>query len=108
MKQIAMCGIIAAILTAGCTRTAPPPVTPSPTLEASLPPLPPPAPTLEPKVVMVQTPEAPTCHEVVVKVGKLDVNMPHGGKLDIAGVKGETTAYHILLEGVEFTQKECQ
>lgn len=67
---------------------------------------------LAPPMVEVQVPvptshdpmtEVPCGHEVTVKVEKLDVNMPKGGSLEVAGVKGTTGAYHILLEGVTFS-----
>lgn len=70
---------------------------------------------LQPPMVQVLPPvlraasdpsEVPCGHEMTIKVGKLDVSMPHGGKLEIAGVKGQTDAYHIILENVEFSNAE--
>lgn len=50
--------------------------------------------------------EVPCGHSLTVKLGKLDVDLPKGGTLDIAGIKGETQQYHIVLEGVEFSTRE--
>jgi hypothetical protein len=53
--------------------------------------------------------EAPLVHEekcgseVSIHVGKLDVDIPKGGSLEIAGVKGSTKAYRVILEDVTFT-----
>lgn len=51
----------------------------------------------------------PCGHSTTVKVGKLNINMPKGGKLEIEGIKTSTDSYSIVLEGVEFiTSQECQ
>ena len=51
----------------------------------------------------------PCGHSTTVKVGKLNVNMPKGGKLEIEGIKTSTEAYSITLEGVEFINTaECK
>ena len=66
----------------------------------------------EPALTLAPMP-TPVIHEVprlpvpcgqstTVKVGKLNVNMPKGGKLEIEGIKTSTEAYSITLEGVEF------
>lgn len=66
-----------------------------------------------PPMVEVQPPaathipqEVECGHSLTVKVGKLEVNMPQGGSLEIAGVKTATKQYHVVLEGVEFTNTE--
>lgn len=72
----------------------------------------PPAPILgAPMHVVVDNggPPAPVnvqCGSLSIHVGKLDVDAPKGVSLDMAGVKGETKAYHILLEDVTFTHQE--
>lgn len=102
--------ILCAVALAGCTHapTNPPPAFPPPlTYQAKLPPLPPP-PTEEVKV----EPTAPVEHRVVqvmpcgetveVHVGKLDLNLPKGGKLELGEVKADLMPYHVLLEDVTF------
>lgn len=113
-------------MTMGCAHNAPPPMAPTPVQvpmmvsEAygdDLPTLPPPSPTPPTPTYNNPTPTeqmvehtAPlvVCQQMTVKVGKLDVNMPKGGSLEIMGVKSATSAYHIALEGVEFSYKDCQ
>jgi hypothetical protein len=51
----------------------------------------------------------PCGQSTTVKVGKLNINMPKGGKLEIEGIKTSTDSYSIVLEGVEFsTTQECK
>jgi hypothetical protein len=49
--------------------------------------------------------EVPCGQELSVSVSKLDVNLPEGGTLEIAGVKGDTKQYHLLLEGLTFVHR---
>jgi hypothetical protein len=95
--------LMAAWLSVGCAHSVKPALAPVSQPPAPLPTLP---------MVVVSEPvvedrtEVPCGHETVVKVGKLDVDMPKGGSLDFQGIKGTTGAYHILLEGVEFTNRD--
>ncbi len=107
--------ILGALACAGCSHNLASPATPVEEVKyaspAPPPPLPPPAFTSSPLTTMHvlvdnQSPEPVQCGEMSVHVGKLDVNMPNGGSFQIAGVKGETKAYHILLQDVSFTHKE--
>lgn len=69
------------------------------------------APTTMPTPVIHEVPRLPVpCGQsTTVKVGKLNVNMPKGGKLEIEGIKTSTEAYSITLEGVEFINThECK
>jgi len=50
--------------------------------------------------------EFPCGHQTTVKVGKLEVEMPQGSSFEIAGVKGSTSSYHVVLEGVEFINSD--
>jgi hypothetical protein len=51
----------------------------------------------------------PCGQSTTVKVGKLNINMPKGGRLEIEGIKTSTDSYSIVLEGVEFTNThECK
>jgi len=120
--KVLIVGILACMT--GCAHAAPPAVFPVTIAEAPLPldPLPfvppPSVPVVKaatggiydsPIAIEQDTKEVPCGHEMTVKLGKLDVNMPHGGKLDIAGIKGSTEAYHVILEGIEFTTRDyCQ
>lgn len=121
--------LLAALACAGCAHNVVPPATPfAPVEQATYPALPPsPAydavrgttphcikPSCESEQPMVEVqhlpdppiPQVEQCGELTVHLGKLDVNMPHGGSIEVAGVKGETKAYHILIEDVTFTHKD--
>ncbi len=111
--------ILGTLACAGCSHNLASPATPVEEVKytenggppAPPPPLPPPAftstlPSTMHVLVDNQSPEPVQCGEMSVHVGKLDVNMPNGGSFQIAGVKGETKAYHILLQDVSFTHKE--
>lgn len=105
--------LLAALACAGCAHNVVPPATPpAPVEQATYPALPPTPAYVNPPMVEVQhisdppAPQVEQCGEMTVHVGKLDVNMPHGGSIEVAGVKGETKAYHILLEDVTFTHKD--
>lgn len=59
----------------------------------------------EPSSILAHYPaEVPCGQELVVKVGKLNVDIPDG-KFDIMGSKGDVKKYHVVLEGVEFTNR---
>lgn len=90
-------GLLAAVMATGCARNAPPAHYTYNTHQVN---------NIAPSAPL--PPPAPCGHSLTVKVGKLDVDMPKGGTLDIAGVKGSTNAYHVVLEGVEFTNTETQ
>lgn len=77
------------------------------------------APPIHPEpIVLAPMLPTPPVHERVptqcgqsttVKVGRLNVSMPKGGKFEIEGIKSSTEAYDIVLEGVEFTNThECK
>ncbi len=102
------------LLTMGCA-AQPKPVAHEPVKFAplSLPPIhDPPMPTfiVPPRSFVPQERAPMPCgHSTTVKVSKLNINMPKGGKLEIEGIKTSTDSYSIVLEGVEFiTEQECK
>ena len=87
----------------GCAHNVVPVETPAPIHEPLLPVVTMPTPVIQERVPI------PCGHSTTVKVGKLNVNMPKGGKLEIEGIKTSTESYNIVLEGVEFTStQDCK